>query len=45
MMGKNLNGIIDKVSALIVYQSKQTTKPCEIEFTDEFCYHDCCIGA
>jgi hypothetical protein len=45
MVCKNFNGIIDKVSALITYQSKQTTKPHENEFIDEFCCHNHCIGA
>jgi hypothetical protein len=38
MIGQIFNGIIDKVNALITYQNKWTTKSCEIEFTDEFCF-------
>jgi hypothetical protein len=45
MVYKNFNGIIDKVNALIIYQSKQIAKSCENEFIDEFNYHSCCIGA
>ncbi len=45
MICKNLNGIIDKVSALIIYQSKRTPKLCENEFIDEFSYHSYYIGA
>ncbi len=41
MVYKNLNGIIDKVNALITYQNKQTTKLFENKFIDEFYYHSC----
>jgi hypothetical protein len=44
MVCKNLNGIVDKVNALIIYQSKQTPKPCDNEFINEFCCHNRCIS-
>ncbi len=43
MVYKDFNGIVDKVSALITYQSKRTSKPCENEFGDEICCHNYCI--
>ncbi len=45
MVCTNLNGIADKVNALIIYQNKQTTELCENEFIDEFYCHSCCICA
>jgi len=45
MVCKNINGIIDKVSALITYQSKKIAKSCENEFVDELSCHNCYIGA
>jgi hypothetical protein len=43
MVYKNFNDIVDKVSALIIYPSKGTSKLCEKEFVNEFCYHNYCI--
>ncbi len=45
MVCKNLNGIVKKMNALNIYQSKKTTKPCENEFINDFCCHNHCIGA
>jgi len=43
MVYKNFNDIFDKVNALITYPSKGTSKLCENEFVNEFCYHNYCI--
>jgi hypothetical protein len=45
MVCKNLNGITEKMNALIIHQSKRTAKSCENEFIDEFSFHSHCIGA